>query len=176
MQHSEASGCASTLHRARNKLAHSLAEADLQPLASQATKAVWKLLEISSCSIASQKRARTIHRRADRQDADDLRRYLVKVARTRKKVSYHVAAEKVGLDFDDKLERRFFVDALNDTADRNVESAEPLLCALVVDDESGRPTVGFWPRVGLTGRSPAAGRRAAHESAVARVWDWTWVP
>jgi hypothetical protein len=89
-------------------------------------------------------------------------------------ISYHAAAEAIGLDFDDQHQRRLFVDALNDTADENEGKGEPWLCALVVDAESSLPTVGFWPRLGLTGKTALSERRAAHASAVTKVREYLW--
>ena len=172
MRHPDTARWARQLHWARNEASHSPKSADLIGPASKASEAAWKILREARHDRANE--ASAFYRRATMADAKDLRQRLITRAKSGEIIGYHEAAEALGLDFDDKLLRRLFVDALNDTADENERKREPLLCALVVDLESGLPTVGFWRRLGLTGKTPLSERRAAHATALIKVHKYAW--
>jgi hypothetical protein len=115
MRHRDAARWARQLHRARNDSSHSSKNADGPAI--EASEAASKILGEARHHRANE--ALALYRRATMTDAKELRQRLIPRAKSGENIRYHEAAEALGLDFDDKLQRRFFVDALNDTADEN---------------------------------------------------------
>lgn len=100
-------------------------------------------------------------------DVDDLRAYLIGLARERRTTRYTTAASALGIS------EQYLWGLLNLTAEKNEERGEPLLCSLIVG-ENGLPGKGYFERF-FPGCEPASSKAATeHARSVSAVLRHDW--
>lgn len=105
-------------------------------------------------------------------DHVELRRFLVKVAREGRTVTYGEVAQAFGfLKWEISL-RKPLVTALDRVGEENTDIGEPFLMALVVNKKSRLPGQGFFNAIGPC---PESDRRERHEDCLERVWAFRWM-
>lgn len=99
-----------------------------------------------------------------------LRRFLIKVAREGRTVTYGEVAEAFGFEWSQGVSSSLTA-ALNWIGEENRNSREPLLMALVVNKRSRLPGQGFFD---VIGPCPEPYRRARHEECLEELWGFPW--
>lgn len=103
-------------------------------------------------------------------DHVELRRFLVKVAREGRTVTYGEVAEAFGIGWSQGVSSSLTT-ALNWIGEENRNSGEPMLMALVVNKNRRLPGLGFFDAIGPC---PEHDRRARHKECLEELWGFPW--
>ncbi len=101
----------------------------------------------------------------------ELRRYLVKIAREGRTVTYGEVAKEFGVKWSQGALSSLTA-ALSKLGEENMVGKEPLLMALVVNKKSRLPGQGFFNAIGPC---PESDRRERHEDCLERIWAFRWL-
>lgn len=109
-------------------------------------------------------------------NVDELKNYLVGIAKIQETVTYGQVLKYFGLQLNLGNVGLLVRECLNPLIDFNTEHNEPILCSLVVRKKSGIPGLGFFRKMQLIGKYDGSiqGKDATdfHKTELKNVWDY----